>query len=718
MLTRTFFAPLMGFLIALAVGLAGEYGYRLQQLRLEHDLRSNVISTVGQYRAALEGQLNASLYLTNGLIAYIDTHNSLAPAQVQTMLKTLYEQGMHVRNIGLAPDNRLTYIYPLQGNEKAIGLYYPDLPEQWPAVKQAIEERKPRLAGPVQLKQGGTGFIYRVPVFVGRHQKYWGMLSMVIDRDTLFTKAGIAPEVNGLQLALRGKDGEGAKGEVIMGDAALFGADSIKAAIVTPGGTWQLAAKPVGGWTAGHNIGWLRASGWVGGILLGTLLYYALASVARRLQAEQAVRNSRDELNDAQRLAMIGSWSLDLHNNRLTWSDEIFRIFEIDPTRFGASYESFLNAIHPDDRELVDRAYNDSLANHTSYEITHRLLFADGRIKYVRERGETLYDADGAPLISRGTVQDITQMHQTEQALRESEERWKFALEGAGDGVWDWNLQTGEMFLSRQEMTILGYDGEGPLHTHIADWVERMHPDDLAMRKIAIERYLAGKEPLYHCEFRLQSRDGGWRWILARGMVVSHTPDGKPLRMIGTHADISARKMAEAELVRLATTDSLTGISSRRHFFEELESELSRVRRSGAPTSLLMMDIDHFKNINDTHGHAAGDLVLRQFCELAGRQLRRSDRFGRLGGEEFALLLPDTDEAGAMQFAERFRRSVADTPVQSPQGSIPYTVSIGVAIFRADDASIDSFMARADAALYRAKAGGRNRVEADTVHAV
>ncbi|MCU0933106.1 MAG: EAL domain-containing protein [Thiobacillaceae bacterium] len=130
-----------------------------------------------------------------------------------------------------------------------------------------------------------------------------------------------------------------------------------------------------------------------------------------------ALRESADRLNEAQRIARIGSWQLDLANNRLTWSDEIFRIFEIDPTRFAASYQAFLDAIHPEDRARVDAAYQRSLETRQPYEITHRLLFPDGRVKYVRERCETRHAEDGRPLLSTGTVQDVTEQHVLHEAL-------------------------------------------------------------------------------------------------------------------------------------------------------------------------------------------------------------------------------------------------------------------------------------------------------------
>lgn len=132
---------------------------------------------------------------------------------------------------------------------------------------------------------------------------------------------------------------------------------------------------------------------------------------------EEALRESEYQLRKAQRIAHIGSWTLDLITNKLIWSDEIYRIFEIDPSKFGASYEAFLNSIHPDDREKVNNEYIASIKNHTAYSIEHRLLLKDGRIKYVHELGETVYGIDGTPLRTIGTVQDITERYQLTQRL-------------------------------------------------------------------------------------------------------------------------------------------------------------------------------------------------------------------------------------------------------------------------------------------------------------
>ncbi|WP_165873595.1 diguanylate cyclase [Parasulfuritortus cantonensis] len=189
--------------------------------------------------------------------------------------------------------------------------------------------------------------------------------------------------------------------------------------------------------------------------------------------------------------------------------------------------------------------------------------------------------------------------------------------------------------------------------------------------------------------------------------------DGNISHFVGIKQDISERKRMEAELQALATTDSLTGLPNRRHFLSLIEQERARLQRfDEPPATLLMLDLDHFKQVNDNHGHAAGDAALRHFANLVRLNLRRTDLAGRLGGEEFAVLLFGTTPGGALEFAERLRSQTEADGIQFEGGHLHFTVSIGVAQLFPDDVNADVAMARADTALYKAKANGRNRVEA------
>jgi diguanylate cyclase (GGDEF)-like protein/PAS domain S-box-containing protein len=210
-------------------------------------------------------------------------------------------------------------------------------------------------------------------------------------------------------------------------------------------------------------------------------------------------------------------------------------------------------------------------------------------------------------------------------------------------------------------------------------------------------------------------RGEGWgqrgelRFPAEYSLVPMSVRDGQAYLVVAQ--DVTERRRTEEELKRLAVTDPLTGLSNRRRFEEEGMAELLRFKRFDVPSSLLMIDIDFFKKINDTHGHAGGDRVLTAFSELCRNTLRSTDVAARLGGEEFGVLLSVTPLAGAVEIGERLRVLLGDLVVDGPDGPIRFTVSVGVTTFRPDDQTLDAVVMRPDQALYRAKAGGRNRVE-------
>lgn len=294
--------------------------------------------------------------------------------------------------------------------------------------------------------------------------------------------------------------------------------------------------------------------------------------------------------------------------------------------------------------------------------------------------------------------------------LRESETRWKYALEGAGDGVWDWDITRDQLNFSphMQGMLDLSTDQQ-PLSLEAFN--QRIHNEDLNQQKTCLENCLTGQSETYANEFRIQRSNGDWKWVLSRGKVIERTPEGQPLRMIGTLSDIAARKRMEEELRQLSITDTLTGLPNRRYFLSRLDSETGRLQRlKDQRMAVLMLDLDHFKWINDQFGHATGDAVLQHFAMVMRNETRQIDTIGRMGGEEFALLLPGADKNAALAFAERLRLKTTQIPFFHEGKVIPVTVSIGVAVADSLESSCNNILVRADKALYLAKENGRNRV--------
>jgi len=265
-------------------------------------------------------------------------------------------------------------------------------------------------------------------------------------------------------------------------------------------------------------------------------------------------KTSEGRLKEAQRIAMVGSWELDLLTDTLVWSDEIFRLFEIDKNQFGATYDAFLEAIHPEDRDWVSRAYVDSLTHRAPYDITHRLLMRDGRVKWVHERCETDFSADGKPLRSLGTVQDITQQQQTELALRESEARYHSVVAALSEGIVlhdkDGSIvaanESALRILSLSMDQMLGRTPVDPLwravHEDASPFPGETHPAAVTLR--------TGKSQT-DVVMGVHTPDGRLTWLSINARPIFQPGESLPSSVVVSFVDISERKRAETELRRL-----------------------------------------------------------------------------------------------------------------------------------------------------------------------
>lgn len=426
---------------------------------------------------------------------------------------------------------------------------------------------------------------------------------------------------------------------------------------------------------------------------------------------------------------------------------------------------------------------------------------------------------------------DIAEREHAEASLRESEERWSFALQGAGEGVWDWNNQNQEMQFSKGWEEMLGY-AEGEISSGFEEWKERVHPEDLPQVLADVQANIDGKTETYACEYRVLCKDGRWKWVLDRGMVVSRDENGKALRMIGTHADvterrereealrlaaiiigtvdeavmvtgpdnhivavnpaftritgyaeeevigkdphilsseshpaiffkemwdtlvatgswrgeirnrrkngelfvewlsikmmrderghltnhlavfsdISARKAEEERISHLAHYDGLTDLPNRTLITDRLRQALSKAKRDKGRMALMFIDLDKFKPVNDSFGHAVGDLLLVEVAARLRNSVRASDTVARLGGDEFVVLLPTLDQKGdAVAVAEKIRHAL-NLPFKVAGHALKISSSIGVAVYPEHGEDEKLLLINADIAMYHAKQSGRDVV--------
>ncbi len=609
--------------------------------------------------------------------------------------------------------------------------------------------------------------------------------------------------------------------------------------------------------------------------------------ISERKQAEEKYRRSESNLKKAQSVARLGNWEWDLKTSEVSWSDEMYQIFGIDKDSFtGRLGDVITKVIHPDDLHLVLPANASAFAEKKPIE--YRIILPDQSIHNIWAKfGDVILDEHGNPAYMTGIAQDITESKRVEEALQASETRYSLTFAAVNNGLWDWNVSSGNAYFSVLYYTMLGYeDGEFP--ASYAAWRVLVHPQDLGHVEQVLQQSIENGNG-FEIDLRMKTKSDAWLWVCTRGKTVESDVQGKALRLVGTLSDITERKRIEeaereqrllaealrdtaaalngtlqfdavldrilnsvgrvvshdadavmiflldeareiAQLVRyhsandfgdtvkmkgfqfllsqtrnlrevqmtgapliiadthmydewnvtplttwirsnlsapimirgevvgflnlasatpnsftpldvehlqvfadqasvaiqnarlyeevqeLAITDGLTKIYNRRGLFQLGEREVERALRFRHSLSIIMLDLDHFKRVNDTHGHLIGDHVLSALAERCRAQVRNVDIAARYGGEEFILLLLETEVAGAAQVAERLRQAVENMVISAEADeneigkTVQITVSQGIATLTPDMQNLTDLIARADQVMYAAKQAGRNRV--------
>lgn len=591
--------------------------------------------------------------------------------------------------------------------------------------------------------------------------------------------------------------------------------------------------------------------------------------ITSRRTIMQQIVVSRERLNVALQSSQSAVFDWDLTQNKLYLSFDFNTLlgYDANPVEDGESY--WLNLVHPVDKVGLERNLKDHLKGNTDiFRHEHRLRTKAGTYEWFMITGEIIDSHDRSqPRRFIGTFTNITDRKHNEQRLAESEQRWNFALEGSGAGVWDWKIADGTLFLSRQWKNILGYAMD-ELPDDFKVWETHMHPEDRAAWFSDLEAHLQGQTDMLSTIVRMRHRNGHYLWCHDRGKVVARDFEGRPLRMIGMVTDITEQKIAEQQVIesearfrsaidalregfilqesngnirmsnpqaadmfdvelpvllgqslegilanavteeglpflpsefptvialqeargvhnviiglqdagqvkwleinaepiflpqakkpyaavalimdvtdrrqaeefimlqmsqlnetqlalearsaeletanesltRLASTDGLTGLMNHRRFQEELEKTLDSAQAKTVPVSVALLDVDHFKQFNDTFGHLEGDEVLRSVARILSEAIGDRGTVARYGGEEFIVILPEANGVDAISIMEEAREAIASYPWTHRQ----VTVSVGVETCESRMCHDRiAFVNSADQALYASKNAGRNRV--------
>jgi diguanylate cyclase (GGDEF)-like protein len=595
----------IAFAVTVVAGIFAEMQNRSVHMQ---SARADVGEQLGLVRAKLEGNINGNLQLVRGLVALIAAQSDIDQEQFGRITSGLVGEHSQLRNVAGAPDLVVKLMYPMEGNEKAIGLDYRTNEQQRDAAMRAVESGEMILAGPVNLLQGGIGFIGRFPVFTQNadgSRRLWGLIAAVVDAERLYADSGLLDPNLPVDIAISGRDANVNDNTVFFGDTGILDQNPVISEVSMPSGRWRLAAIPRGGWSETPENAWkIRFLILAGGALVLLPIFIAGQLYDQRRGHIRELRRRQQQMEGLSRrlkLALdtskIGIWELNLETGELNWDSRMLELYDVPKDRDHTKYDVWSESLHPDDRIRAEREYWEAVESGGMYHSDFRVILQDGSPRWIRAIG----------------------------AVHTNNRGQRYVL-----GV-NWDVST-----------------------------------DIQLKT----RLMKAKQ---------SAEDRNRDLEVARSLMEHHS-----------------------------LHDSLTGLPNRRFLDQALLDE----QAPNKPAALLHIDLDRFKHINDTLGHAAGDAMLIHAAKVLKENAGESDFVARIGGDEFVIAVTrPTDEKRLAALAGRIigkmRRPV---PFENHQCRIG--VSIGIAT--ADTTLADygrHLLVDADIALYRAKSNGRNRFE-------
>ncbi|MBZ9701701.1 MULTISPECIES: EAL domain-containing protein [unclassified Mesorhizobium] len=587
----------------LVIAISAAYADHQNKIVSDQAVRADVLAKVNLIRAKLEGNINGNLQLVHGLVATVVTEPYMGQQRFASLARNLFGENSQLNNIAGAPDLVVSLLYPLKGNEKAMGLDYRKDDWQRKAALRARDERKLILAGPVDLKQGGQGFIGRFPVFVssaGDRERFWGIISAVVDVQRLYKASGLFDDDLGIDIALIGRDALGPGGVQFFGSESVRKRNPVTAEVLLPSGSWQIAATPKNGWPSTPSNAWLlRTIMAAAGALVVIPFLVAGRLLGERQRNYAELRRLSRRLELALEASAIGVWEHDLATNNLSWDDRVNEIYGKPSDGGHRGYSDWAGAIHPLDLARANADFDGAVASGGTYSSEYRIVRPDGEIRYVRSKA-TIY-----------------------QALNETPK-----MIGA-----EWDV-TADVLLNSE---------------------------------------------------------------LIRAKQLSETKNAE-------------LESAKARIEHIALHDSLTGLPNRRYLDQVLKEYAAKTTRGCGYVGLLHIDLDRFKHINDTLGHAAGDAMLVHASAVLRSTVEEGGFVARIGGDEFVVLCTVKDIKQLGLLADNIISQMSE-PVYYHGHRCRFGASVGIAVDNDNDIEAKHLLVNADIALYQAKTRGRNRYD-------
>jgi len=704
---------LVTFIVSIVISiyafyLLDQYSYQQKHMSIQ--------KVAGSYVSHIRNDLNQALSATYPLGALIRTQQGDVSGftELATEMLTLYPG---IASLQLHPDGILKYVVPMKGNESAIGHNLLLDPERTKEAFLAKDSNKLTLAGPFNLIQGGIGAVARLPIYLdtNKGKQFWGFSAALIRfPDVLnatnlpslaelgigYQLSRIHPDTGDIQIISTSNTS-------LIDDAEVFN-------IAIPNGYWTFQAYPITGW---RDYSVLLFGGVIG------LLFVSLATFASFLLTRIRIYNLRLEkvvikrtielqgnlerlaesergLQLSQKAGGIGTWEWNIKTNVIIWSEQASQLIGYPLTRTDLTYDDFLNVIHPEDRDKVASAINNSIELGAEFNIDYRVLWSDGRVRWINNKGHIIRNDSGIAITMLGVVVDITDRKMIEEKLLLSSRVFTDTHEGIT--ITDSNKLIVDVNPAFCEIT--GYSREE---------VIGKNPRILSSGKQGPEFYTAMWQDINehgHWQGEVWNRKkSGEAYAELLTISVLKNDNNKAVNYVGVFTDITSSKRQQEQLSRIAHYDLLTNLPNRVLLADRLSQAMLQCSRHEQSLAVVFLDLDGFKAVNDAHGHDVGDKLLIALSVRMKKALREGDSLARIGGDEFVAVLADLAKVEDCEpVLERLLLATSD-PVTVGDTIFNVSASIGVTLYPQDNVDADLLMRHADQAMYKAKESGKNR---------
>lgn len=560
-----------------AVVSAAALVWNSEKLRI-HAERTKVVNIAGGYAHVLQQAIERSIHSTYALAALVRKGDGRLDDfdEIAREMLPFYPGA----SLGLAPGGIVKSIIPLVGNEGAIGHDMLKDPARSKESILAKETGKLTLAGPFELRQGGIGAVARLPVYLDNNRgqrSFWGFTTVLIRFPETLEPAGLSQLVTqGLQYELWRVHPDTGQKQVISASSSSALVKPADEKLELPNGSWTLSVAPIKGWSDPLGLSLKIALGLMFSLMLGYIAILMVKMKGHEIELEEQIliRTSdlEGEIVERKQAEAVLLASEKRFRTLVNTIPDLIWLKDADGVYLSCNvmFECFFGAKEADiigktdydfvNKELADFfRENDRRAMAANQPCSNEewvTFAADGHRALLYTTKTPMKDVEGKLIGVLGIGREITELRQAEEAMRESESRLRYALEGTNDGLWDVQFKSGRTFLSPRSCEILGY-GEDEVNDVIKVWSDLVHPDDLRITEERLQAHIDGRAVIFEVEQRLRTKSGDWKWVHTRGKVVERDMDGAPLRITGTHSDISDKKILESQLHQAQKMESV-----------------------------------------------------------------------------------------------------------------------------------------------------------------